>query len=294
MWAGGLTKLFLKPFLGMSVADKSSYFSRFTIKLVEMVAAGIATAVSGYLVAHLGGYLFSAAPAPATVQLAPTTGGTSKAASTRARAQPAREASADAGEKRHASAPDAGSPTAPVRTTATAAPAAASRKPAATDTSAAASNASDEDTVEAQVRAALANVDASRPAASPPAAPLHQADAPPAPVAVAAPPADTAAGAGAVEVAPRTADLAPQPVQQTPVQPDPLTTVEIKSRPVADVGALPAAAPDQKDAQENTQQENTQDDSGLLSAIKHIPDLLRASSSASDGDPPRPPRPVGN
>jgi len=284
-----LTKPLLKPFLGMSVADKSSYLSRFTIKLVEMAAAGIATAVSGYLVAHLGGYLFSStpAPAPATVQVAPTTAGAPKAATTSPRAQPARAASADAGEKRRASAPDVGPPAAPVRTTATAAPA---RKPATTDTSADASKASDEDSVEAQVRAALANVDASRPAPVPPAAPPHQADAPPAPVAVAAPPpADSAAAAGPVEIAPRAADLGSPPVPQAPVQPDPLTTVEIKSRPVVDVGALPAAAPAQKDAQENTQ-----DDSGLLSAIKHIPDLLRASSSAPDGDPPRPPRPVGN
>jgi hypothetical protein len=285
-----LTKPFLKPFLGMSVAAKSSYLSRFTIKLFEMVAAGIATAVSGYLVAHLGGYLFSAAPAPAPVQVAPATGGASKAASASPRVQPARAASADAGEKRHASTPDVGPAAAPVRTTATATPTAVARKPVATDTNADASKAGDEDTVEAQVRAALANVDASRPAPVQSAAPPHQADAPPAPVAVAVPPpADSAAGAGAVEVAPRAADLAPQPVQQAPAQPDPLTTVEIKSRPVVDVGALPATAPAQKDAQENTQ-----DDSGLLSAIKHIPDLLRASSPATDGDPPRPPRPVGN
>jgi len=273
----------------MSVADKSSYLSRFAIKLVEMVAAGIATAVSGYLVAHLGGYLFSSAPAPATVQVAPTTSGASKAASTGPHAPPARAASADAGEKRRASPSDVGPAAAPVRTTATAAPAAVARKPVTTDPSADAGKAGDENTVEAQVRAALANVDASRPAAMPPAAP-HQAEAPPAPVAVAVPAsADSAAAAGAVEAAPRAADLVPQPAQQAPVQPDPLTTVEIKSRPVVDVGALPAAAPVQKDAQENSQ-----DDSGLLSAIKHIPDLLRASSSASDGDPPRPPRPVGN
>ena len=40
----------------MSVADKGSYFSRFFVKVVEIVAAAVATAVSGYLVAHLSGY----------------------------------------------------------------------------------------------------------------------------------------------------------------------------------------------------------------------------------------------
>lgn len=272
----------------MSVADKNSYLSRFTIKLVEMVAAGIATAVSGYLVAHLGGYLFSTAPVPATVQVAPTTGGMSKAASTSRRAQPARAASADAGEKHRAAAPDAAPAAVPVRTTATVTPAAAARKPATTDTGADTSKASDEAAVEAQVRAALANVDASRPAPVPPELTPHQADVPQTPVAVATPPPADNAGGSADAVAPRSADLAP-PVQLAPVQPDPLTTVEIKSRPVADVGASAAAAPAQTDAQDNSQ-----GDLGLLSAIKHIPDLLRASSPGSDEDPPRPPRPVGN
>jgi len=41
----------------MSVPDKVSYFSRLTTKFLEILAASIATAVGGYLVAHLGGYL---------------------------------------------------------------------------------------------------------------------------------------------------------------------------------------------------------------------------------------------
>ena len=39
------------------VPEKPSYFSRFALKFAEILGAGIATAVSGYLVAHLGGYL---------------------------------------------------------------------------------------------------------------------------------------------------------------------------------------------------------------------------------------------
>ncbi len=48
------------------MADGVSYFSRFTVKFIEISAAGIATAVSGFVLAHLTGY--AAAPAPAAMQ----------------------------------------------------------------------------------------------------------------------------------------------------------------------------------------------------------------------------------
>src|SRR5262249_35916181 len=50
--------------------------SRFLLKFVEIIAAGLATAVSGYLIAHLSGALLSPAPAPApaVVQIAPSLG----------------------------------------------------------------------------------------------------------------------------------------------------------------------------------------------------------------------------
>jgi hypothetical protein len=50
----------------MSAPDNTSYFSRFFLKFVEITAAGLATAVSGYLIAHLTGALSSPTPAPAT------------------------------------------------------------------------------------------------------------------------------------------------------------------------------------------------------------------------------------
>src|ERR1700758_2872911 len=50
----------------MSAPDNTSYFSRFFLKFFEIIAAGLATAVSGYLIAHLTGALSSPAPAPAT------------------------------------------------------------------------------------------------------------------------------------------------------------------------------------------------------------------------------------
>jgi hypothetical protein len=53
----------------MSAPD--NVFSRFLLKFVEIIAAGLATAVSGYLIARLSGALLSPAPAPAVVQVAP-------------------------------------------------------------------------------------------------------------------------------------------------------------------------------------------------------------------------------
>src|SRR5690242_9786445 len=58
----------------MSTPENVSYFARFFLKFVEIIAAGLATAVSGYLIAHLSGVLPSAGPAPAApvIQVAPS------------------------------------------------------------------------------------------------------------------------------------------------------------------------------------------------------------------------------
>ena len=49
----------------MFVPDGGSYFSRFAVKFLEIFAAGLATAVSGYLIAHLSGAYSSSAPVSA-------------------------------------------------------------------------------------------------------------------------------------------------------------------------------------------------------------------------------------
>src|SRR5258708_21684538 len=54
-----------------------SFFSRFFVKFVEVTAAGLATAISAYLLAHFGGFLLSSPtppspPAPPPVQVGPT------------------------------------------------------------------------------------------------------------------------------------------------------------------------------------------------------------------------------
>ena len=47
----------------MSTPDNGSYISRFLVKFVEIIAAGLATAASGYLIAHLSATLSSSTPA---------------------------------------------------------------------------------------------------------------------------------------------------------------------------------------------------------------------------------------
>ena len=59
------------------MSSEVSYLSRFFVKFVEVIAAGVATAISAYLLAHFGGLLppsptSVSAPAPTAVQVGPT------------------------------------------------------------------------------------------------------------------------------------------------------------------------------------------------------------------------------
>ena len=295
------------------MADEASYLSRFTLKFAEIMAAGIATAVSGYLIAHLGGFLSTTAPAPtpAAVEVAPRVVAVPKAETV------SPPAAADAGALRaapaHEAAPQAA---ASARTTANAAAALARKRDTSAaeakprekeaveakprdkeaaeakprDKEAAESKARDKDdkeSVEARVRAALANVDANRPA---PAATLSRPADVPAPNATGAlPPRAPDLGpqpAPQAALAPpsgQTAPIPPAPVQPAPAQADPLTSVEIKSRPVATVDET---------APSSEQAAAPPEEKGLLSAIKHIfPDLRRPTPT---GEPPRPPASVGD
>jgi hypothetical protein len=115
------------------VADGVSYFSRFTVKFVEITAAGVATAVSGYLIAHVAGFVSS--PAPAPVLPAPNPGAVTvnppavpsapvQAASPSPPAQPVPPVSAEANEPRPAPAQQAATPgKPPMRGTVSATPA---------------------------------------------------------------------------------------------------------------------------------------------------------------------------
>jgi hypothetical protein len=285
----------------MAVADRVSFFSRFTMKFVEVIGAGIATAITGYLIAHLGG--FWPAPAPAALQSAPSVSTISKTSIFKSsRAQPVAPVATDADAKEHAAKPtagpsrDANAPTAqPARATAAATATPLPARKSATDIGAieskprdAEGKPRDAESVEEQVRAALAKVDAMRPRPPEPAA--HQLEISPATPAVAIQPRPAEPAVGSIAAVPPAAaiapQLAPQPAQLAPVAPLPLGTVEIKSQPVADVAATPTPpAPDNAQA-------SAPEDKGILATLKKIPDMLRPASGATT-TPPRPPLPVG-
>jgi hypothetical protein len=235
------------------VSGEVSWFSRFFGKFAEVIAVGLATAVSGYLVAHLGG--LSSSPTPTAVQTAPTAGGVSG----KPLAEPTPPVSAEAKEQRPAS-------PAPAQRTVNATKMVSPPKHMKTDTSATESKPRDEKSVEAQVRAALANIDANPP--EPPAVPPNQDNVGPGPAALGAPPkpADGPFAVGPPPVVPRTADQ-PRPLQQAPV-----TAVEV----------LPAPWPSRP----------VEENHGSSGPEKIIPDLPYPPPEPP-GEVPRPPMPVG-
>jgi len=257
----------------MSVSGDVSYFSRFLVKFLEIIAAGLATAVSGYLIAHLSGALSSPAPAPARaiIQVTPSASMVSGSLP-----QPIPPISADVNEQRLAPQQDGNAAIVaqPGPRTVNATKAIPPRKHMETDTSSAESKRNQESVV-ARVRAALANIDANR--TQPPDVPQQHRDVPRGPAAIESQQRPVDDPLGATAAAPSgTTNLQPPPVQQAPVEPNPLTTVEIKSRPVAGIQAFSAPP-----AGEET---------GVFSALGQI---LRHDPLAGTDEPPRPPMPVG-
>ncbi len=274
----------------MAVANQGSFFSRFTIKFVEVIGAGVATAITGYLIAHLGG--FWAAPRtpaaiPATVQMEPAVTAVPKSArvvpavpvAVEANIQPS-AAKTEVAKPEAAPAKEAAVPPARKRAPEAAAIEAKPRQPEAKP-----ADKDDTASVEEQVRAALAKVDANRRSLPEPAAPIESA--PPAPAAVTVPPAPAAAAPDVAAVpAARPLAINPPSAPAAVAVAPPLGTVEIKSQPVATVDAAPAAA--EAPAQASAQPE----DKGIFAALKKIPEMLRPVSGATS-TPPRPPMPVG-
>jgi hypothetical protein len=364
---------------GGMVPEKPSYTSRFALKFAEILGAGLATAVSGYLVAHVGGYLSwpNKPPAPTAAVEALPSGGTKTPERPRSHAAAPAPGEADthtaAAHDDHSkeSAPAKAAEVSPPATTATPAPAdndekrsrggSASHKavseqhpakPAPHESAEAKARETidakahesaesktretaeaktretseaktrEEQAVEEQVRAALANVDASRtpPAAPltalPAATPLPQTPAKPQPLTAPTNPAvTTTAPAAAAAVPPKavppaapaqpldtqnaasvsatvpSAPVVVSPAQQSPAEPGPLSTVEIKSLPVAGVAETSPAAPAQPDNEQGGKTKEV--DKGFFSAITHLPDMLRADAHGPGNEPPRPPMPVG-
>jgi hypothetical protein len=215
------------------MSGENSCFSRFLVKFVEVSAAGLATAISAYALAHLGG-LLSSSPTPTStpataVQVSPIA---SEAANS-LRAKPTPPAAAAAVNKQSpAPQQDTDATVAqPARKAAKDAKALPPRKHTKTDTSVAEKEPRGQTSAEALARAALANVDANRPApndapiepglADTRSAPVdvqpRRADVPPRQAEVGPP---IAVPPRAIEAAPHSLDVQSPPlVQFSPVAP---------------------------------------------------------------------------
>src|SRR5215469_10126799 len=300
------------------MSGEVSYLSRFFVKFVEISAAGLASAICAYALAHFGGLLSSSAPAQTAVQVGPTA---SEVAGS-LRAQPTPPAAAAAVNKQSpAPQQDTDAPVAqPARKAVKDAKALPPSKHTKTDTSVAEKEPRGQKSAEALARAALANVDANRPAPNdariepgltdtpsapvevhPPQAnvqPRHADVGPPQPVVV--PP-----HAAGIETAPHAADVQLQPVETSPatganlqphspdVRSSPVAPVDIQRRPVTGANRLPPRTDPPLEISAPQQPPTADQDKGVFSALKRIPDLLHPDPPAPTGETPRPPMPVG-
>ena len=248
----------------MSASGDVSFFSRFLVKFAEIIAAGLATAASGYLIAHLSGALSSPVPAPTRAIIQDTLNANPPA-------QPSPPVSGDLNEqhlapKQEVTASPVPQLARPAATTKIAAP----RKHTETATSATQSK-HDQKSLVARVRAAPGSVDANR------TEPLDRSDVRPESAGVALqarPSADSSRGAVIGAAPPSTVERGSVSAQQT--QPNPLIAVEIQSRPAA--AAEPSPAPP------------VEKETGILSNLE---DRLRHDPLAGSEEAPRPPMPVG-
>src|SRR6266550_8801343 len=231
------------------MSGENSYLSRFFVKFVEVGAAGLATAISAYALAHFGGLLSSSpTPASAPAQTAVQVGPTASEVAGSLRGQPTPPAAAAAVNKQSpAPQQDTDAPDAqPARKAVKDAKALPPRKHTKTDTSVAEKEPRGQKSLEALARAALANVDANRPApndtliepglADTRSAPVdiqpRRADVPPRQADVGPPPPIAVPPrAAGIEAAPHPLDVQSPPV----VQSSPVAPVDIQPRPVVGV-----------------------------------------------------------
>jgi hypothetical protein len=263
-----------------------SYFSRFFGKFVEIIAAGLASAICAYLLAHFGGLLSSPTPASApesAIIQGPIASGVAGQST-----PPIAAAATDEHPAIQRDAPEA-KPAPKAGKGAKALP-----PPKQKIDTTAAEEPRSEKSAEALVRDALADVDAKRAPADaavasglidttsvpviPPGqaiVPPQQPDAGPRPVEV--PPRH------AVEAAPYPADVPLQPVQSSPApSADPPRSPDIRVTRPSTSPPLETAAPQPSPAER---------DNDVFSALTRIP-LLRPDPPAPNGEPPRPPMPV--
>jgi len=266
-----------------------SYFSRFFGKFVEIIAAGLASAICAYLLAHFGGLLSSPTPASA-----PESAVIQGPIASRVAGQPTPRIAGAVGDEHPAIQRDA--PEAKLAPKAGKEAKALPPRKQKIDTTATAEPRS-EKSAEALVRDALANVDAKRaPADAPvgsglidtPSAPMEnlpprQAIVPPPQPDVGPRPVDVPARP-AVEGAPYPADVPQQPVQSRPaLSADSPRSPDIRATRPSASPPLETAAPQPFPPADH--------DKDLFSALTRIP-LLRPDPPAVNGEPPRPPMPV--
>jgi hypothetical protein len=273
----------------MSAPDNTSYFSRFFLKFIEIIAAGLATAASGYLIAHLSGALSSPAPAPATavIRAAPSASTLLNLSTTPNTPSGSALSSAPAQSIAPSAPPPSSSPTtANISGTADEAPVPSqkqinappapqpARKTANTkpdpapkrieNAATAAPDSREQGSFVSRVKAALKKGETGRvePVIPPQPAPDTGIDRAPAVLG---------------STAPSAAAAPTSPLQGPPVDPNRPATVEITSRPVVD--AQPPTAP------------VVEQDTGGLSALEKK--LRQDPLRMRDDEVPRPPLPVG-
>jgi hypothetical protein len=238
----------------MSISTEVSYFSRFLVKFFEIIAAGLATAVSGYLIAHLSGALSSPAPIPAAAvnRVTPNTGAPSSLL--------LRPNSPVSFTNTQPAAPDAPPIAQPGQPMADTKKGEAHRR-IENATNAAESNHQRKPLL-ARVRAALANVDAKR---------TDALEVPPAgvtrPNAAMAQPQPTVVPPATINPPITAGEVRSAPSQDTSIDTNPLPKVEITSRPVAE-----PLAPSTE--------------------MSPLEQRLRQDPLIGTVDPPRPPMPV--
>jgi hypothetical protein len=277
------------------MSGEVSYFSRFFVKFVEIIAAGLASAICAYLLAHFGGVLLTSAT-PASAPVAPIA--SEVAESRRAQPTPPAVAAAPVNERRTVPQKDTDAPAAQLAPDGgKEAKTLPLRKHTKTDTSVVEKEPRGQKSVEVLTRAALANIDANRPA--PVDAPIgsglndtrarvdsiqpRQASVPPRQADVGPRPVDVPPRAAAINAAQPAADTQSQPVQPRPaigtnLQPgSPDVPVTMDPQPSSST-PQPTPADQDKD---------------VFSALKRIPDLLRPDPPTATGEAPRPPMPVG-
>ena len=263
----------------MAKSGDVSFVSRFLVKFVEITAAGLATAVSGYLIAHLSGAFSSSGPtsSAAVIQVTPSTSMLSSMpqpiapSSTNSNAQASTPEQTPAPQQVSTPQQDVNGGRAPQQGPTVLDTAKLEARKHIEKAASAPESSRYKASLLDRIRAALANVDANRKDRLDVAP--HQGDPPTTatPRAVTAFPSNAAASPAPVDAVERR----PRPVQEAPIRSDSLPSFEIKSRPTSE--APSSVAPLEKDT-------------GALSTLEQI---LRQDPLAAADNPPRPPLPIG-